>query len=228
MEPLTIDQLLADCREELDDQSEPYLWSDTRLVSLINEAVSQANIRAHLFVDETTAEICSIAIVAGTAEYDLSRSIITIEQARLLSTTGETLTRASESYLDYFRGANWRQDSGRPEFIVRTTRNRLLLSPTPDATDTLKLKVWRHLTDDETLAKGDDLLDIGLEAQHHAKLLHWVCHRALMKRDVETQSMRDSETHLAMFEQHFGPMPSARQLEMRSMDARTPVREVWF
>lgn len=228
MDPLSFDQLLADIREELDDDAEPFLWSSDRLGRLINEAITEANLRAHLILDHTTTDICTIAVAVGVAEYALHPSIIVIERATLASDTGRALTRTSEEYLEYLRGIQWRTETGTPDCLIRTTRGQILLSPIPDKVDTLTLKVWRNPSEDETLGPGDDLIDAGIPAEHHAKLLHWICYRALSKRDAESQALREAEFHLSAFETHFGPRPTAAQLQRRAMDAGTPTRPVWF
>lgn len=226
---MTVDELLADIREELDDEAQPYLWSDASLLRRINEAIVEANIRAHFLVDETTAAVCSIELTPGIAEYDLHPSIIVIERAALASRPSQALSRTSTEYIEYTHGSRWQEMSGEPSYIVRFEKNRIRVCPVPTVADTIKLRVWRSPTDDETVGLGDDLFDdAGIPAEHHPKLLHWVCHRALMKRDAEAQAMREAETHFQLFETHFGQRPTANSLQRRGMDANTPVRECFF
>lgn len=225
MEPMTFDQLLADIREELDDEVEPFLHKTERLTRLINEAISEANIRGRFLVD-TTSGLCTIPIVAGTSEYAIDTSIITLRSVRLASEPYEHLRRTSTDRLDATE-SNWLGATGRPSHFVRHERNRILITPTPTEADSLKLEVWRHPTELEAVGAGDDLADTCVPAHLHAKLLHWVVHRALMKRDGEVKAMSDAEMHLALFDTAFGPRPPASSLTDQAMDARTSTLECW-
>lgn len=226
MEPMTFDQLLADCREELDDEVAPFLHRTERLTRLINEAVSEANIRGHFLVD-TRSSICTIPLVAGTDSYAIDPSIITLQTVRLASEPFEALARTSMERLNHTE-PNWRSATGRPSHFVRVEKNRIVLTPTPDAVDELKLEVWRHPNENEAVGPGDDMADTCVPAHLHPKLVHWVVYRALMKRDGETQAFSEAQTHLALFDTAFGARPEAKQLESRAMDARTPTLECFF
>jgi hypothetical protein len=225
MEPMTFDQLLADVREELDDEVKPYLHKTERLTRLINESISEANIRGRFLVD-TTSELCTIPIVAGTSEYAIDPSIITLRSVRLASEPYEHLHRTSVVRLDATE-SNWRGATGRPSHFVRHERNRILITPTPTETDSLKLDVWRHPIELEAVGPGDDLADTCVPVHLHAKLLHWVVHRALMKRDGEVKAMAEAGTHLELFDTAFGQRPPASSLTDQAMDARTSTMECW-
>lgn len=71
MEARTLSQLIEECREELDDDVAPYLWSDAVLTRHLNEAVEEACIRARLLVESGRPEICHINLEPGRADYTL-------------------------------------------------------------------------------------------------------------------------------------------------------------
>jgi hypothetical protein len=226
MEPRTLLQLEGDCREELDDQSTPPLWSQERLFQLLNEAVAEANLRARLIVDKRSG-LTRIQLEPGVSEYRLHPSIIVIRRASLASQPSDRLIRTNSNALDA-ACARWREATGRPEYVLRETRNLLLVSPTPTAADTLQLEVWRNPTESELLEGEDDPTMAGVEAVWHSKLVHWACFRALSKRDVEAQSNADAERHYNLFEAAFGPRPTAAQLERLALDAVTGTTPHFF
>jgi hypothetical protein len=226
MEAKDLGMLRGDCREELDDKFEPYLWDDDRLNALLNEAIAEANLRARLIIDRDSA-LCQIALQAGVAEYSLDPSVIVIRKASLASRPSDHLCRTAAKVLDD-NCCDWRTTQGLPRFIVRDTRNTLILSPVPIADDTLQLEVWRNPTEAELMEEGDDPTIAGIDVIHHAKLVHWACFRALSKRDVEAGASSDAQMHYDLFESYFGARPTAAQLERLAIDAITGTQSYYF
>lgn len=222
--------LLLDIRDELDDEAVPPLWSDEKLVRYLNEALDEAAVRARLLVESVDPEICSIALVPGQASYPLHGAIILIRRAALASRPSECLLRTTTAALDD-NCSNWRTQPGRPEFVVvdqQGSGKTLLVSPVPTVADTLQLTVLRYPTEAERFEPGDTDSEPPFDAAHHRKLVHWACFRALNKRDVEQQSTADADRHLQLFEAHFGPKPSARQLQQLAIDPIVGSAPNWF
>lgn len=219
-------QLREDCREELDDEVAPYLFTDAYLNKRLNEAVEEAAIRARLLVESNRADICHIELEAGRAQYTLHESIMVIRRAVLASDRSEPLCRTTTAALDGHR-CKWRDETGTPEYLVRDQQARTFyVSPIPTKADTLQLTVWRTPTDDELMEADDD--EPCIDQSYHDKLMHWACFRALSKRDVEQNSTKDADRHLAMFEAAFGARPSATQLQSLAIDPVTGTAAVWF
>lgn len=209
-------QLIVDCRDELDDSVEPYLWDDDYLTARLNDAVNEAAIRARLLVESTRSDICQIALVAGQAEYTLHPSIVVIRRASLASDRSTPLCRTTTSVLDGC-SSTWRTETGTPEYVVRDGQTRsITVVPTPAADDVLHLTVWRLPTEEEVME--DDSDEPVIDPMYHDKLFHWAVFRALTKRDVEQQSTRDADRHLTEFETTFGPRPTAAQLQVLATD----------
>lgn len=228
MEARTLAQLEEDCREELDDAVEPYLWSSERLRKLLNEAVAEANLRARLIVDNATPEVCRIALKAGQAEYPLHPSIIVIRRAVLESEPGARLVRTKTHVLDDCQ-PGWRDSRGNPKYVVREVRNQVIVSPVPQQDDVLLLSVWRNPLETEVMeSDGDDPTDMGIEPIWHGYLVHWACYRALTKTDAETETPHGAAHHLQQFELAFGPRPTAAYLENLAIDPMTSTSEWWF
>ncbi len=226
MEARTLRQLIDDCREELDDDVEPYLWPDELLTKHLNEAVEEACIRARLLVESSRADICRVPLVPGKAEYALHPSIVVIRRAVLADGHGEPLKRTTSTALDGVC-RSWRTEAGPPEYLVRDQQARTIaLSPIPDAATDLLLTVWRVPAADELMEQDDD--EPVIDAMHHRKLLHWACARAYMKKDVERSSPEDAALQMAVFEDYFGQRPTARALQQLSIDPATGTQPNWF
>ena len=226
---MQLPDLLEACRQELDDVAAPHLWSDEQLVRYLNEAIRQACVRARLLV-ESTHPMCAIAIVAGQDRYQLDPSVIIVRRAALRSRPSDPLFRTNTASLDRFR-CNWRDEQGRPEFAVTDQQGAgrlLLLTPKPTETDTLDLTVLRYPTEDEELVADDDTSEPVIALEHHEALVHWVCHRAFRSADQEASNTSRANDKLALFEEHFGPMPTAAQLQALAIDRLTGTEPHWF
>jgi hypothetical protein len=100
---MTGQDLVEQLRESfLDDNSPPYLWSDTELLRFLNYAEVQACRRAHLLIDGITANdsgtaatastagqrpLCVLPIQANVAFYYLSPKILQVKRCQLMSMT---------------------------------------------------------------------------------------------------------------------------------------------
>lgn len=226
MEPQSLRQLLDDCREELDDTVAPHLWGDELLIRYLNEAVEEACIRARLLVESRRTNICSVALKAGQADYTLHPSIYVIRRAVLEDRQGEPLLRTTSAVLDGCR-EQWRTEQGRPRYLVRDRQAReISLSPVPAEDGALLLTVWRMPEAGEVMEDDGD--EPVIDAIHHRKLVHWACHRAFNKRDVERYSSQDADRQVGMFIDYFGDRPTARALQQLAIDPVSGTPPVWF
>ncbi len=227
MEARTLRQLIEDCREDLDDEVGPFLWSDELLTKHLNEAVEEACIRARLLVESSRADICRIALQPGRAEYPLHPSIIVIRRAVLVADgQARPLARTTSAALDG-HCRDWRVEQGRPEYLVRDRQTRsIALSPIPSEPSELLLTVWRTPAADEVMEGDDD--EPVIDSIHHRKLIHWACARAFMKKDVERSSPQEAAMQMGVFEEYFGPRPTARALQELSIDPVTGTQPNWF
>lgn len=226
---MDLPRLLELSRVELDDIIEPYFWSDEDLVRHLNEAVRQAAVRARLLV-ESQLPMCTIALEAGEALYELDRAIIVVRRAVLASRPSEPLARTTTAALDR-SSTTWLADTGSPRAIVVDQQGAgrvLRVTPVPTAADTLQLTVLRYPTVEEQLSVGDDGAEPPISEEHHEALIHWVCHRAFRIPDQELQDVARANDHYGQFEAHFGPMPTAAQLQELAIDRTSGTEPVWF
>lgn len=79
---MNLEQLITAARGALQDEKEPYLWSDELLVDYLNEGVQEACERAKLIEDATTEAVCRIPVVPGQASYALHPSVLEVQIGR--------------------------------------------------------------------------------------------------------------------------------------------------
>lgn len=201
---MTLRELLEITRNELDDVEGKYLWSDEELIEYAVDAENEAARRARLLIDSSTAAVRQIAVVAGTALYDLDERVIFIRRAKLASEE-LPLRRAQMTDLDQYL-PNWEADTDTPtHFVSDYETGKVRLYPIPTANGTLNMTVVRlPLNDMNSL---DDTPEIN--ARYHRSLRYWLMYRAYSKQDTETKDEGKAMKNLALFEAEFGKKSSA-------------------
>lgn len=194
------DLIAASRADELDDEAEPYLWSDSALLRYAVEAEQQAARRARLFVDSTTSAVCSIAVTGGSPLIVLDTRVIRVNRARWNT---EPYPLCLRMLRDMDREApGWQEETSTvpTHAVVDFQSGRLRLYPSPSVNGTVLLTAVRMplLVPNDI----DDALEIGDE--HAAHLRHWIAYRAFSKRDNETYRPEAAADHLALFEREFG------------------------
>lgn len=201
---MTLRDLLSLVRNEIDDVTAPYLWTDPELIEYAVDAENEAARRARLLIDSSTVAVCQIAVVAATAAYDLDSRVIFIRRGKL-SSEELPLSRAQMRDLDNAL-PNWEADTGTPShFVTDFETGKIRLYPIPTANTTLNLTVVRlPLADMNDLDESPEI-----NARYHRSLRYWIMHRAYGKQDSETKDEKKSLENLAKFEQEFGRKSSA-------------------
>lgn len=200
--------LLGITRVDLDDQVEPYLWSDTELIEAAADAEYEACRRARLLIDSSTATVCQIAITAAEPLYALDDRVLFIRRAKL-GLEERPLQRASYRDLDA-NVSNWEAETGTPtHFITDFETGKVRLYPIPEVSDTLSMTVVRlplvPLTDKTvTLDTSPEI-----KPHYHRSLRFWMMHRAYSKPDADAMDKGKANESLGMFEAEFGKKSSA-------------------
>jgi hypothetical protein len=140
-----------------------------------------------------------------------------------ITLSGSTATVSHPSH-DYDDGATIAfDDADQSEYNISAVISKIdddsysyTVSGTPDTPatgtitatliDTLTLEVQRLPLGDMTLA-GEESPEI--PAEYHMSLIDWIAYRALGNHDKDTEHIRKSLTHEALFTQRFGPALSA-------------------
>lgn len=203
---MTLAQLIAQFRSDVDDAVATYLFSDADIIIWLNEAEEEAALRARLIFDATTTAVCSITVTAGTNTYALSELVFVIERASFLA-TGETepvkLYLRDRFSLDRTR-PDWRTVEMEPEELIVDDK-KVQLACLPASGGVLSLQVYRApLT---AMDDNSDTPEIG--RAHHRHLVEWAKFRAFSRPDTEVFDAKRAETAEKAFTRQFGERPDA-------------------
>ena len=204
---MTLEQLIAQFRVDAQDHAEPYFWPDAMVTGWLNEAQAEAAIRARLIHESASADVCQIAVVAGTATYALHASLFEITYQAFLDADGRRhrLQVVSIEWLDA-NVPRWREGEGPgvPVWLVQTD-NSLRVAPTPKVAGTIVLEGYRLPLVD--LVADTDVPEIN--AAHHRHLVDWALHRAFGIPDSESFDAQRAGQAEAAFSAYFGLAPDA-------------------
>lgn len=200
-------EIIRQARLELDDTEPDYLWSDAELLGYLNEAEEEASRRARLLIDATTPEICTVTLASGQSEYDLDERVIGIRSAqpswRTRPLHGVTVAEMDQD------APGWRARYGQPEVVVLDYQTgSLTVCPTPSIAEeglTIQLRVTRLPM--RPMVGESDKPEV--KAVYHRSLIHWIKHKAYLKKDADTLDKPASAEALALFTQEFGEKKSA-------------------
>ncbi|MDH1865733.1 hypothetical protein N5D83_02730 [Pseudomonas chengduensis] len=202
-------ELIRRVRTEANDMVVPYFWSDEDVAAWLNDAVSEACIRARLIHESQDAAVCQIAVTAGQAVYPLHPALYELTRLALYPADGsrpEVLRLCSSERLDAER-LDWPDEVGCPLFAVQGDTD-LRLVPSPEQGATLKLEGYRTPIVEMKLADKDSA-EPAIHREHHRHLIHWALHKGFAVPDMETFDPNRSAQAERAFEDHFGLRPSA-------------------
>jgi len=217
---VNLEDLLAELRVRLDDEAQPYLWSDETLVAYLNEAEREACVRARLIYDDTTPEFTVLAVTAGNPIVALDTRVLAVDRAIL---DGRELDRTNVLEMDRrHHGWNWRERTGRPfEFIEEQTSLRL--APVPQENGVLRLSLWRLPTRDMVALTDEP----EIAQRFHLQMIEWAIHLAFKRRDADAEDAQRAALAAATFTAAFGERPSA-DVQRKQKIKRVPVvRPQW-
>jgi hypothetical protein len=225
-----------------DDQGKHKLWHDHELDFYIDYVVNDAAICSRCIVDSTTPECSIIQVIAGIDTYPLHDSVFYINRV-YDATNNNTLTPKDTDWLDRNR------DVRNPDFLPN-----VILVPDPDGVNEFSLPQFyvcdlNHFGDDFGTSRTIKIfpspsIDLTLQLTvtrtplypltdydspeipffHHMNLIYGVKALAYRKHDTDTEDHYLSKENYALFEQCFGPRPSAKQLQWGLQRKVTRVR----
>lgn len=225
---MDLGELRAALRESvLDDTVEPFQWSDDTLNRYLNNAVREACIRARLLkVDaETDPKLCRIAVAANQSTVQFNPAIMAIRSGIIEGACSKLWALPSES-MDMLEPGwdNGAHEASRPCYMVMDLAQKSFrLFPKPADAIVLRLRVWRAPKDAEKMVTDSDPPAISLPDPEELK--HWAAHEAYQCADQELANAQKSASHLAIFENRFGPRPTLHEMA-RWADSPPRVRHV--
>lgn len=223
---MTLDELINAARDALDDHVQPYQFSDAYLTGFFNEAVSEACLRTRVLQD-SDSQVCSIALIAGTASYKIDQSIFAVRRARL-DGQRHPLDPKDTRELDN-ECPGWDDPTllpaGTPRYVTFDFgTGKLVLTPRPVVNGTLRLLVWRGPTDVEKLDVNDTNGEPVLPEPMHRELKHWAVAHALLNPDSEARNPTLAREHFGLFEAAYGRKPDLHEIRLWSTNRRTRIR----
>lgn len=192
----------------LDDNAEPYLWSDELLDLFIEEAHQEAAIRSLM-----VRSAIQLELIAGQSEYPLGGNILKLERLRL-NGVHRLLSQTTTAELD--ESGKWETRIGLPDSFVFTSLayggdGILMIHPEPNLNIVVSA-VTRELPE----AMVDDADVPALPPHLHLHLLDWCAFRAFSLKDAEANDEARASKHEIAFEKHFGERHSANALRDRN------------
>jgi len=189
-------ELRSFIRERLDDEVEPYQWSDTFINAAINRAEREASERALLLTSEKT-----IDVVAGEAHYSLPASTIIVKDMLI---NGIQVEKVSLIELDSHVN-KWQELTGTPKYYLQSNNNIQLVG-VPDEDITINLSVINR--PETKLINDVDIPEIPEE--YHESLLFYVLYEAYSRRDEDLFDPNAAQFNLSQFTEEFGRKRSAK------------------
>ena len=211
---MILSDLFSELREDfLEDDVEPFKWSDKKLLRYFNEAIEEACYRSYLINDSQT-----IPVIAGTATYTLDDETREIFLATM-TLLDRPLERQTDASLTAYAGSSWRKTTGTPRHYVRKDLT-LTLYPIPTDNDTLTVLSYRK--PDRLYSKSEEP---PIPEAHHRFLLYWAAYKAFLNPDIDLGNTDRALSFLKMFDDHFGPRKSAK-FETLSMEQPATMRVI--
>lgn len=193
---MTRKEIRTAIRALLDDQIEPYYWSDAELNRYIQDACDEIAKRTLCIKDSITTAYCQITMLANTIHYSYPDGVIEIESVRK-SWDGRPLVRTTfESVLS--SQPLWETSTNYPtHFLTDFSMDTISMVGrlTSVTTETLNMTVCRMPA---VLTADTSVPDI--PTRFHTKTFNWVLYRCFNKQDSETYNPQKGENHRMAFE----------------------------
>jgi hypothetical protein len=138
---MTGTEILAFSRGLLDDEKTPYLWSQSFLLTCLNQSIDDFCRKVKCLIDSTTASVCQFYALSDVSLYSVSAKIVDIK-SMILASGSSPLVRTSEGQLN-LSVSDWRNSTssyGPTYYIPEAERG--------------KVRIWRPF-DDTAVVEGD-------------------------------------------------------------------------
>ena len=203
---MNLEQLIASFRVDADDLEEPHLFKDEWIAAWLSEAQAEAAIRGRLILEDADPAVCQIAVTAGTASYEMHRSVYEIADLRFMpagASQSTPLALVTREWLDDKR-PGWRDLAGEVAYAIQTD-HRLRLVGVPASDGVLHLEAYRV----PLKALANETAKPELNEAHHRHLVQWALHRAFSRPDTETIDPQRADRALEAFTRYFGMAPDS-------------------
>lgn len=184
---MTKNELLDLVRVLADDITLPYLVSDERIESFIDEAEKEAFERSLI---ANTDNLYDFNVTLGVAEYTLNKDIFHVNRLKIEGAL-DVLLKTTKRELD-FNIQRWESEKGEPKWYFQENR-KITLYPIPDDNYKLLLDGYRYPTK-----------EMETPEERHEDLAHWCLYRFFQIQDADILDIKLSQYHKALFQDAFG------------------------
>lgn len=187
---MTVSELLELFRKEVDDEAQPFLWSDVEFFRYLNDA-QDTFVRQTGGIADRRSALTNISYKAGNQFKKYDDRIYRIKGAsdandKILSIRNFDNFSVDYSSDDYGERISAGIDNTRTGpidcLITDVESNEIQLYPIPDSDGSIRLYVYRRPLSEIV----DENSELEIPSYQHLNLLDWVKYRAFMKQDVET------------------------------------------
>lgn len=212
-------ELISLARIALDDERQPYLWTEEELLQHLVQAQQDACVRGKLILDDITDACCEIALTAGVSRYALHEKVLAIA-ARWGA------VRQGRRILARIYEQRFEVGSGTPTVYWEGHRFiELYPAPSDDAAlrGPIRLSVYRLPLADPDDADGE----LEIHPRYYEGLVFGLVARAYGRTDADTYAPDKAALAEAEFTRWFGSRPDAN-VQRKHHERRAPVvRSGW-
>jgi len=205
---VTVAELEALFRSQIDDRVAPYLVSFDDFLSYLNEAQEEACVRANLLFDRTSP-YCTIPLTPGIDRYALSPVIYSIAEAFVPDSNNNIVSLKKVSRIELDRAMpDWRERTGTPRYMV-IYDDHIELAPKPDVA--IDLSIECYIFPASLTSSADEPV---INQVNHKKLLDWVKYRVFSEPDNDLYDNDKGQLALIRFDHAFGTRKSAERIRV--------------
>lgn len=184
-------------RIEIQDQAQPYLWTDDEVYRYMTDA-QEMFCRLGGGISDSTSEVTSITAAAGEPLTEISPRILKIRHARRESDNGTLELLNFEDFgrptlvTDYGKTVSYQLDDqeGQVQGLIEgMEQDQVRWYMVPATDEQVRLIVYR-LPMCELLTEDEDL---EIHSQHHLALIEWMKYKAYCKQDAEAYDRTKAE-----------------------------------
>jgi len=213
---VTREELLTEFRRQVEDQAEPYLWSDDEALRYLVDAQDTLVRHTGGIADETVAaadvgdpatRLQDLALTAGEPFSAISEYVLRVRNARLLTANRDvSIANLADlqqvTRVDYGVTVGYRlnDEQGDVQYGLTDVRDgQVRWVKVPADADTCRLVVFRLPFPRMTI---DNDVELEIAGHHHLHLVKWMKHLAYSKEDAETYDKQLADRSKAAFAEY--------------------------